>query len=162
MSVIIKSQIYTYNPKEFVKEYVDKLNKQTQFKHRGSNSFVSPHPVFEFEVDLIATAPGVQYNVTDHQGKSFYIDSPSKLPAKSDMRAVQEPWIELSISLPENYLGSMMKLMEEHSAEYVAMTYLTPKDIEKNIEANVLLVYNMPLSEMIVDLYDKIKSYSQR
>ena len=115
----------------------------------------------EFEVDLIATAPGVQYNVTDHQGKSFYIDSPSKLPAKSDMRAVQEPWIELSISLPENYLGSMMKLMEEHSAEYVAMTYLTPKDIEKNIEANVLLVYNMPLSEMIVDLYDKIKSYSQ-
>ena len=115
----------------------------------------------EFEVELIATAPAVQYKVLDHQGNTAYIDSPSKLPAKSDMRTVEEPWIEISISLPENYLGAMMKLMEEHSAVYVAMTYLTPKDIEKNIEANVLLQYQMPLSEMIVDLYDKVKSYSQ-
>ena len=115
----------------------------------------------EFEVELIATAPAVQYKVLDHQGNTAYIDSPAKLPAKSDMRTVEEPWIEISISLPENYLGAMMKLMEEHSAEYVAMTYLTPKDVEKNIEANVLLQYQMPLSEMIVDLYDKVKSYSQ-
>ena len=115
----------------------------------------------EFEVELIATAPAVQYKVLDHQGATTFIDSPAKLPAKADMRTVEEPWIEISISLPENYLGAMMKLMEEHSAEYVAMTYLTPKDVEKNIEANVLLQYQMPLSEMIVDLYDKVKSYSQ-
>ncbi|MBI51939.1 MAG: elongation factor 4 [Chloroflexi bacterium] len=115
----------------------------------------------EFEVELIATAPAVQYKVLDHQGNTVYIDSPAKLPSKADMKTVEEPWIEISISLPENYLGAMMKLMEEHSAEYVAMTYLTPKDVEKNIEANVLLQYQMPLSEMIVDLYDKVKSYSQ-
>ena len=115
----------------------------------------------EFEVDLIATAPAVQYEVTDRSNNIFFIDSPSKLPAKSEMHKVKEPWIELSVTLPENYLGHIMKLMEDYNSKYVSMSYLSPKDIERKIEASVLLVYHMPLSEMIVDLYDKIKSHSQ-
>lgn len=99
----------------------------------------------EFNVDLLATAPSVEYLV---DGET--VTNPSQVDF-SHVREIQEPWVKLQIFVPQNYIGGIMDLVQERRGRYVNQTYYGTQ---------VELYYEMPLSEMITDFYDKLKSVS--
>jgi GTP-binding protein LepA len=107
----------------------------------------------EFGLALIITAPSVRFRVELTDGEKTFVDNPSKLPPLNVTRSIEEPLIVGRIFIPAKYLGAILKLLQEK------------KGIQKNLqyvsEERVMLVYELPLSEVIVDFYDKLKSYSQ-
>ncbi|MCO4783661.1 MAG: translation elongation factor 4 [Candidatus Cloacimonetes bacterium] len=107
----------------------------------------------EFDLDLVATAPSVVYRVHMVSGDVIDIDNPSKLPEPNLFEYIEEPYIDMSIYMPKEYTGSVMSLCEEKRATYSDMEYLD--------KTRVILKYSMPLSEMIVDFYDRLKSCTQ-
>lgn len=107
----------------------------------------------EFNLDLIATAPSVKYRVTLTNGDVVNIDNPSYMPDPSQIKFIEEPFVKVDIMTPNNYVGPIMQLCQNKRGVYKDMAY---------IEANrVTLTYEMPLSEIIFDFFDKMKSYSQ-
>lgn len=107
----------------------------------------------EYNLDILATAPSVEYEVITRDGKRMTIDSPADMPNESDIQEIREPWMKIQIYTPQAYIGGIMDLVIKKRGEYITTEYL---------DANrVILNYRIPLSELIVDFYDKLKSISQ-
>ena len=107
----------------------------------------------EFEIDLITTAPGVRYRVTATNGDVFEIDNPQKFPDPSEIKEIDEPIIDATVITREEYLGEILKLLEEKRG--------TQKKFEYIGSGRVLLLYEMPLNEIVLDFYDRLKSASR-
>ena len=104
----------------------------------------------EFDIDLIATAPSVKYEVLMIDGTVQEIDSPAKLPDPVGIEEIREPWMRIQIFTPETYYGPVMELVTNRRGEFIRQEYPAP--------GRVILHYNLPLSELIVDFYDQLKS----
>jgi len=107
----------------------------------------------EYGLDLLTTAPSVEYHVLTQERETKVVDSPADMPPAGEIEEIQEPWMEISIFTPADYIGSIMELVTSRRGEFERMEYL---DRER-----VLLKYRMPLSEVIVDFYDQLKSKSR-
>ncbi len=108
----------------------------------------------EFGLDLIASAPSVEYRVTLTNGRGVVtVDNPARLPGPNDIEAIEEPWVAVSIISPSQYIGPLMELSTNRRGSFVGMEYLDPE--------RVLLRFELPLAELIVDFYDQLKSRSQ-
>jgi GTP-binding protein LepA len=108
----------------------------------------------EFGQELIASAPSVEYRVVliNNQG-SLTVDNPSKMPNAGEIEEILEPWVKLSVVAPANYIGTLMELATNRRGTFVGMEYLDP--------LRVLLTFELPLAEVIVDFYDQLKSRTQ-
>jgi len=107
----------------------------------------------EYGLNLIATAPSVVYRVYLNDGEMMEIRNPSDLPAPGKTDRLEEPFVKAAIILSNDYVGPIMELCREKRGVYRSMEYLTPE--------RVLLVYDLPLSEILLDFYDKLKSRSR-
>jgi GTP-binding protein LepA len=107
----------------------------------------------EYHLDLLATAPSVRYRVLLTSGDEVEIDSPAKLPSTGEVAEIAEPWVAASILTPTRYIGTLMELVTGRRGEFKDMTYLDPE--------RVLLRYDIPLSEIITEFYDALKSRTQ-
>ncbi len=107
----------------------------------------------EYNLDILATAPSVEYHVTTMAGEVVPVDNPSEMPNPGEIEKVEEPVMDISIFTPSRYIGTIMDLVTTRRGTY--------KDL-KYIEAErVLLTYVMPLAELIIDFYDQLKSRTQ-
>ncbi len=107
----------------------------------------------EFDLDLIATAPSVVYNVYLNDGTLVEVQNPSQLPEVNLIDHIDEPYIKATVITPSEYLGNVMNLLVGKRGVQEKMDYLN--------EERVLLEYSMPLNEIVVDFYDKLKSISK-
>jgi GTP-binding protein LepA len=107
----------------------------------------------EFAIDLITTAPSVRYRVTLGNGEVIEVDNPTKWPNPSEIVKVEEPMIEATVITREDSLGEILKLLEEKRGDQ--------KKFEHLGGARVMLVYEMPLNEIVLDFYDRLKSASR-
>jgi len=110
----------------------------------------------EFEMDLVATAPSVEYEVTRTDGVEIVIDSPAELPPSNDIAEVREPWVAVSITMPARFIGTVMGLVSDHRGEFDHVEYLDHAEDEG--DSRVLARYRLPLSEILVEFYDQLKS----
>ncbi|GAG09050.1 unnamed protein product, partial [marine sediment metagenome] len=104
----------------------------------------------EYGLNLISTTPSVIYKVYETRGKSSQVDNPSKYPKTEMIDHTEEPFVKVHIIFPKDYLGDMMELCKAKRGEYVSTHFLDPQKVE--------VIFEMPLSEIITDFYDKIKS----
>ena len=107
----------------------------------------------EFGLSLITTAATVVYSVITRTGNALLIDNPVKLPSESDVERIEEPVIQATIHLPQEFLGGVLGICEEKRGSQKEIRYLGPK--------RVMLVYELPLNEIVVDFYDRLKSVSR-
>ncbi|HEX4136172.1 MAG TPA: translation elongation factor 4 [Bryobacteraceae bacterium] len=107
----------------------------------------------EFNIDLITTAPGVRYRVTSTKNEILEIDNPTKFPNPTDIQKIEEPIIDATVITREEYIGGILALMEDK------------RGIQKKFEyigsGRVMLLYEMPLNEIVLDFYDRLKSASR-
>ena len=104
----------------------------------------------EFKIDLIATSPSVVYEVTLTDNSTVMIDSPVKMPDKQKILDIKEPYIRTNIFVPSEYIGPIMELCQDKRGNYISMEYLDP--------TRVNIHYEIPLSEIVYDFFDKLKS----
>lgn len=102
----------------------------------------------EFNIDLISTAPSVQYHVTPELSNMIIIDNPAEFP--DGKKIIEEPYIKGSIITPKEYIGNVMELCQEKRGTFVNMSYLD--------DTRTMIVYDLPLAEIVIDFYDKLKS----
>jgi GTP-binding protein LepA len=107
----------------------------------------------EYELDLITTAPGVRYHVTLTDGKVLEVDNPSRWPDPTNIDSIREPVIMAKILTNEEYVGGIFKLVEEKRGRQINFEYVTP--------TRVMLTYELPLNEIVLDFYDRLKSVSR-
>jgi GTP-binding protein LepA len=107
----------------------------------------------EYDQNIINTVPNVEYRVTTTKGNVVLVDNPSYMPPLGEIEKVEEPFIRAQIILPTEYVGNIMKLCMDRRGVYKNTTYLDPTRVD--------LQYEMPLSEIIFDFYDKLKSTSR-
>ena len=107
----------------------------------------------EFALSLITTAATVVYQVMTMTGEVLLIDNPVKLPPESNLERIEEPVIQATIHLPQEFLGGVLGICEEKRGTQKEIRYLGPK--------RVMLVYELPLNEIVVDFYDRLKSVSR-
>jgi len=107
----------------------------------------------EFGLSLITTAPTVAYRVTTTKGETLTVDSPAKLPPVQEIATIEEPLILATIHLPETYLGGVLRLCEEKRGRQRELKYLG--------RARIMLTYELPLNEIVLDFYDRLKSVSK-
>jgi GTP-binding protein LepA len=107
----------------------------------------------EYKLDLLTTAPSVEYVVRKTDGEVLKVDSPSQLPATTEVAEIEEPWVSATLFVPPQYVGPIMELVQARRGSLVEMDYVS--------EQRVMLKYDMPLSELIVDFYDELKSRTQ-
>ncbi len=118
----------------------------------------------EYGLDLLATAPSVEYQVTKDDGIEITVSNPSKMPPSGEIAELREPWMSVSIITPVRHIGSVMELLKERRGDYRGMEYFV-KEVSQPQNAvaahRVLLQYDVPLAEIIVDFYDQLKSRTQ-
>ena len=107
----------------------------------------------EFGLSLINTAPGVRYRVRTHAGVEFELENPSRLPGPTEIDTIAEPMIDAMILTQDSFVGPILKLCENRRGTHQALEYLSTD--------RVLLRYRMPLAEVVMDFYDKLKSVSK-
>lgn len=107
----------------------------------------------EYNLDILATAPSVEYYVTKTDGEAVKVDNPSDFPSQEKIEKIEEPWMAISIFTPTRYIGTIMDLVTTRRGTFKEMKYIEPE--------RVLLTYQMPLAELIVDFYDQLKSRTQ-
>ncbi|MFN3322056.1 MAG: translation elongation factor 4 [Bryobacteraceae bacterium] len=107
----------------------------------------------EFDIDLITTAPGVRYRVKKLSGEMIEVENPTKFPNPAEIDEIEEPIIEATVITREEYLGEILKLLEEKRGEQKKFEYIGG--------GRVLLVYELPLNEIVLDFYDRLKSVSR-
>ena len=107
----------------------------------------------EYGLELLVTSPSVEYRVFTTDGHELMVDGPAKLPEPGEIAWIEEPWVRISIIAPSRYIGAIMEMMQGRRSEFVKMDYLD--------EQRVLFNYDMPLSEMLVEFYDQLKSRTQ-
>jgi GTP-binding protein LepA len=106
----------------------------------------------EFDLDLVITAPSVVYRLNRTDGRSLELHNPSDMPDPTQIALIEEPWIRATILLPDDYLGQVLALCSEKRGEQVDLTY---------VGSRAMLVYRLPLNEVVYDFYDRLKSYSR-
>ncbi len=106
----------------------------------------------EFDIDLIATAPSVVYRMYMTDGSKMEMHNPSDMPDVSRIQMIEEPWIEATIMLPDEHLGGVLKLCEERRGIQQELTYAGNR---------AMLIYKLPLNEIVFDFYDRLKSISR-
>ena len=107
----------------------------------------------EFNLSLVTTAPSVVYQVHLRNGEMLEIDNPSQLPPVMEIDSIMEPYIRGRIMMPEEFVGSVMKLAQERRGTQVNMEFPSP--------SRVILEYEFPLNEIVMDFYDRLKSISK-
>jgi len=107
----------------------------------------------EYELDLITTAPGVRYHITLTDGSIVEVDNPSRWPDPTNIEVIHEPVITAKILTNEEYVGGILKLVEEKRGKQLNFEYVTP--------TRVMLTYELPLNEIVLDFYDRLKSISR-
>ncbi len=107
----------------------------------------------EYGLSLITTAPTVVYKVTTRNGNTMFIDNPVRLPAEIEVERIEEPYILATIHVPQEYLGNILGLCEEKRGSQKEIRYLGPK--------RVMVLYELPLNEIVFDFYDRLKSVSR-
>jgi GTP-binding protein LepA len=118
----------------------------------------------EYQLELIATAPSVEYQVTQTDGSEVVVDNPAELPPPEKIGEIREPWMSISIITPSRYIGPVMDLVTNRRGAFKKMEYLEHASEGSTTaagEARVLLEYSIPLSEILVDFYDQLKSGTQ-
>lgn len=107
----------------------------------------------EFNIDIIATSPSVIYEVILSDGSTIMVDSPSKMPDPGKISKVLEPFVKANIYVPSEYVGSIMELCQDKRGVYKNISYMD--------ETRVNVMYELPLSEIVYDFFDKLKSYTK-
>jgi len=122
----------------------------------------------EYGLNLIATAPSVSYEVLLKEGEILTVDNPSRLPENNAYDEILEPWVNITIVSPARYIGVIMELVTGKRGEYKKIEYLesvgakaSADDNASSRDGRVMLEYDMPLSEILVDFHDKLKSGTQ-
>lgn len=103
----------------------------------------------EFDLDIITTAPSVAYKIHLTNGEEIMLHNPADMPDLSTVDYIEEPMVKATILVPDNYLGSVLKLCTERRGEQVELTY---------VGSRAMVVYNIPLNEIVFDFYDRLKS----
>ena len=106
----------------------------------------------EFDLDLITTAPSVVYKINMNSGETLQLHNPSDMPDVVKINSIEEPWIKATIFVPAEFLGPILSLCTERRGEQVELTY---------VGARAMVVYNLPLYEVVFDFYDRLKSISR-
>ena len=107
----------------------------------------------EYDLDILVTAPSVEYQIIKRDGTMLTIDSPAHLPDESVIAEIREPWMKIQIYTPQEHIGPIMDLCIKKRGEYITTEYLDA--------TRVILHYRIPLSELIVDFYDRLKSVTR-
>ncbi|MDD9956242.1 MAG: translation elongation factor 4 [Anaerolineaceae bacterium] len=107
----------------------------------------------EYDIDILATAPGAEYEVSLLNGQELRVDSPARLPDESTIAEVREPWMKIQIYTPGEFIGAIMELCIRKRAEYETSEFLDG--------GRVILHFRIPLNEIIIDFYDRLKSVSR-
>jgi GTP-binding protein LepA len=107
----------------------------------------------EYDLDILATAPSVKYEVVLRSGEVIEIDSPAELPDENSIEEIREPWMKISVFTPDTYIGAVMDLVKNKRGQYVNMEYID--------KTRVQLTYKLPLAELIIDFYDRLKSLTK-
>ena len=107
----------------------------------------------EFGVEIIATSPSVVYEIELTDGNTIYIDNPSEFPERVKIKTIKEPYIRTNIFVPSTYIGSIMELCQDKRGTYIGMEYID--------KTRVNIHYEIPLSEIVYDFFDKLKSYTK-
>ncbi|MBF6611736.1 MAG: elongation factor 4 [Chloroflexi bacterium] len=107
----------------------------------------------EYDLSLLMTAPNVEYRVTRTDNEVVVVDNPAEMPSTGNIKTIEEPWMEISVVTPSRYIGPIMELVTTRRGAYKKMDYLD--------EERVVLGYEIPLGEIIVDFYDQLKSRTQ-
>ncbi len=107
----------------------------------------------EYDLDLVVTAPSVVYRVIKDDGQELEIENPALFPEQQEIKEIQEPYVKATLQLPEDYIGQVMELCENHRGEFKDMQY-----IDQN---RVSIIYKMPLGEIITDFFNQLKSRSR-
>ena len=105
----------------------------------------------EFNIDLITTAPSVIYKIHLTNGDVIELHNPADMPEVTNVKSIEEPWIKATILVPDEYLGAVLKLCEERRGHQVDLTYAGTR---------AMVVYDLPLNEVVFDFYDRLKSVS--
>ena len=107
----------------------------------------------EYDLNILATAPSVEYLVTKQDASVLAVDNPAQLPSMGEVLKIEEPWMDISIFSPSRYIGTLMDLVTNRRGAFKDMKYIE--------EDRVHLTYQMPLAELIIDFYDQLKSRTQ-
>jgi GTP-binding protein LepA len=106
----------------------------------------------EFDLDLITTSPSVVYHLHLNDGSMIELHNPADMPPPEKIASMEEPWIKATILVPDEFLGSVLQLCTERRGEQVELTYVGNR---------AMLVYRLPLNEVVIDFYDRLKSVSR-
>ena len=121
----------------------------------------------EYDLNLLITAPSVEYRVRKTNGEEIVIDNPAALPPPTEVLEIAEPWMTISVVCPDRYIGGVMELVTGRRGVFDKMEYLQGEDSHQQEDSmnvgdrRVLLQYKIPLSEILVDFYDQLKSMTQ-
>jgi GTP-binding protein LepA len=107
----------------------------------------------EYGLELLITAPSVEYHVFMYDGSVRLVENPAELPTPGTFDRIEEPWVDLSVIAPSRYIGAIMDLVQTRRGSFGKMEYVD--------EQRVLLTYQMPLAELIIDFYDQLKTRTQ-
>ncbi len=106
----------------------------------------------EFDLDLITTAPSVIYHVYKNDGEMMEMHNPADMPDVVKIKHIEEPWIKATILVPDDYLGAVLKLCQDRRGRQKELTYAGNR---------AMLIYELPLNEVVFDFYDRLKSVSR-
>ncbi len=104
----------------------------------------------EYDLDILVTAPSVEYEVLTHKGEELLIDSPADLPDEGDIAEIREPWMEIEIFSPTDFYGAIMEMVTKKRGTFIEQDYPAP--------SRVMLKFEIPLAELIIDFFDDLKS----
>lgn len=107
----------------------------------------------EFNLVLISTAPSCKYELITKSGEMIFLENPSEMPEMGEIETIKEPMVDISIHVPNDYVGKIIKLCEEKRGIQKDLKYLTKERVQ--------IIYSLPLIEMVFDFYDQLKSYSK-
>jgi GTP-binding protein LepA len=107
----------------------------------------------EFDLDLITTVPNVEYHVRLTNGEEVAVENPARMPVQNRIEWIEEPWVRVRILSPDDYIGGIQGLCHDRRGEYVTLEYLDSSRVE--------IAYEIPLAEIVLDFYDRLKSVSR-
>jgi GTP-binding protein LepA len=111
----------------------------------------------EYNLSLLTTAPSVEYRVFLTTGAEVAVDNPAQLPDPSRIARIEEPWAKIDVITPSRYIGQVMELVTARRGQFLRMEYLEPENEQAQGQARVLLEYDVPMAEILVDFYDQLK-----
>jgi GTP-binding protein LepA len=115
----------------------------------------------EYDVELIITAPTVEYHIIDVNDENIIVQTPSELPDPTLIKEIYEPWVRVELMTPDRYMGDLMNLCQSHRGTYVNTQYLSSGNSDIQLkEQYIVLEYDMPLASLISNFFDQLKNLS--